>query len=108
MDSFEWFGEIGNQLYDSLKPPGDRHREIFNTATMGLESFGGGGGAPERDGHDWDESADLQHEANMNNWNDGWAAQQRNYNQSKLINTISRRNEEVAARWKDASALRQW
>ena len=44
MDSFEWFGNIGNQLYDSLKPPGDLHKEIFNTATMGLESFGGGGG----------------------------------------------------------------
>ena len=47
MDSFEWFGEIGNQLYDSLKPPGTSHREIFNTATMGLESFGGGGGGDE-------------------------------------------------------------
>ena len=44
MDSFEWFGEIGNQSYDSLKPPGDVFREVFNTATMGLESFGGGGG----------------------------------------------------------------
>lgn len=44
MDSFEWFGGIGNQQYDSLKPPGDIHRQTFDTAHMGLESFGGGGG----------------------------------------------------------------
>ena len=44
MDSFEWFTEIGNQQYDSLKPPGDISHETFNTATIGLESFGGGGG----------------------------------------------------------------
>ena len=57
MDSFEWFGNIGNQLYDSLKPPGEVQREIFNTATMGLESFGGGGGGNDaaEDQQDWQE-----------------------------------------------------
>ena len=44
MASIEWFTEIGNQQYDSLKPPGDISHETFNTATIGLESFGGGGG----------------------------------------------------------------
>ena len=107
MDSFEWFGEIGNQQFDSLKPPGDIHREVFSTATMGLESFGGppqGGG----DGPDFDEVADWQHEANMNNYDDGWERFQRDYNQSKLINAANRRNEEVVARLKDRVAKTQW
>ena len=44
MDSFEWFGGIGSQQFDSLKPPGDIYRETFDTARMGMESRGGGGG----------------------------------------------------------------
>ncbi len=44
MDSFELFGGIGNQLYDSQKPPGYIYKETFDTARMGMESRGGGGG----------------------------------------------------------------
>ncbi len=107
MDSFEWFGEIGNQQFDSLKPPGDIHREVFSTATMGLESFGGppqGGG----DGPDFDEVADWQHEAATNAYDDGWEREQRNFNQSVLINSVNRRNEEVVAQLKDKVAMTQW
>ena len=51
--------------FDSMLPPGDVYRKTFDTALMGMESKGGGGGGGS-DGPDWDEVADLQHEANMN------------------------------------------
>ena len=94
--------------FDSMLPPGDVYRKTFDTALMGMESKGGGGGGGGSDGPDWDEVADLQHEANMNNWNDGWDSVQRDYNQQMLLNAVSRRNEAVGAQWKDQTAIRQW
>ena len=105
MDKFEQFGELMNQ-FDSAMPPGDIRRKLTDKSLMGLEMRGGGGGGS--DGPDWDEVADLQHEAATNQDNDQWAAVQRDYNQSVLINTAKRHNEETAARWKDQSAIRQW
>jgi len=89
-------------------PPGTQHRYTFNRSLMGLEMMSGGGGGGGSDGPDWDEVADLQHEAAKNQDADNWAAAQRDWNQSRLINDAKRRNEEVAARWKDMSAVRQW
>ncbi len=90
-----------------MLPPGDQYRRKFDRSLMGLEMMSGGGGGGD-DGPDWDEVADLQHEAATNQDNDQWAAVQRDYNQSILINTAKRHNEETAARWKDQSAIRQW
>jgi len=106
MDKFEQFGELMNQ-FDSAMPPGDIRRKLTDKSLMGLEMRGGGGGGGS-DGPDWDEVSDLQHEAATNQDNDQWAAVQRDYNQSVLINTAKRHNEETAARWKDQSAIRQW
>ena len=105
MDKFEQFGELMNQ-FDSAMPPGDIRRKLIDKSLMGTEMRGGGGGGS--DGPDWDEVADLQHEAATNQDDDQWAAVQRDYNQSILINTAKRHNEEEAARWKDQSAIRQW
>ena len=105
MDKFEQFGELMNQ-FDSAMPPGDIRRKLIDKSLMGTEMRGGGGGGS--DGPDWDEVADYQHEAATNQDNDQWAAVQRDYNQSVLINTAKRHNEETAARWKDQSAIRQW
>ena len=90
-----------------MLPPGDQYHRKFDRSLMGLEMMSGGGGGGS-DGPDWDEVADLQHEAATNQDNDQWAAVQRDYNQSILINTAKRHNEETAARWKDQSAIRQW
>jgi len=90
-----------------MLPPGDQYHRKFDRSLMGLEMMSGGGGGGS-DGPDWDEVADLQHEAATNQDNDQWAAVQRDYNQSVLINTAKRHNEETAARWKDQSAIRQW
>ena len=90
-------------------PPGTQHRYTFNRSLMGLEMMsGGGGGGGGSDGPDWDEVADLQHEAATNQDNDIWDAAQRDYNQGVLINQAKRHNEETSARWKDQSAIRQW
>jgi len=105
MDKFEQFGELMNQ-FDSAMPPGDIRRKLIDKSLMGTEMRGGGGGGS--DGPDWDEVADYQHEAATNQDNDQWAAVQRDYNQSVLINTAKRHNEETAAQWKDQSAIRQW
>ena len=94
--------------FDSMLPPGDVYRKTFDTALMGMESKGGGGGGGGSDGPDWDEVADLQHEAALNQDKDIWEAAQRDSNQSRIINQAKRHNEEVAARWKDRSARRQW
>jgi len=105
MDSFD----IMNPNLDSMLPPGDIFRKTFDTALMGLESKkGGGGGGGGSDGPDWDEVADLQHEAATNQDKDIWEAAQRDYLQTKVINQVKRHNEETAARWKDQSAIRQW
>jgi len=91
-----------------MLPPGDQYRRKFDRSLMGLEMMSGGGGGGGSDGPDWDEVADLQHEAATNQDDDQWAAVQRDYNQGRVINQAKRHNEEVAARWKDQSAIRQW
>jgi len=90
-----------------MLPPGDQYHRKFDRSLMGLEMMSGGGGGGS-DGPDWDEVADLQHEAAENQDDDNWAAVQRDWIQSTVINEAKRRNEEVAARWKDQTAIRQW
>jgi len=107
MDSFEWFGEIGNQSYDSLKPPGNIHRETFCTARMGLESFGGGGGGGDQ-GPDWEEIADLAHEQNMNTWEYDWEQTQRRYNHQVLQNQAQRHAQEEQNRYNKAMQKEQY
>ena len=106
MDSFTWFGEIGNQQYDSLKPPGDIHKETFNTARIGLESLGGGGGGD--DGPDWEEVADLQHEQAMNSYNYDWDNTQRQYSHMLLQNEIQRRDQAVQHAYQTEQQKQQW
>ena len=88
-------------------PPGEQQRHVFNRSLMGLEMMSGGGGGGS-DGPDWEEIADKQQEAANNRDDDQWAAVQRDWNQSTLINIAKRHNEMVAADHKDMAAMRQW
>ena len=87
-----------------MLPPGDQYHRKFDRSLMGLEMMSGGGGGGS-DGPDWDEVADLQHEAATNQDNDQWAAVQRDYNQSILINTAKRHNEEAIAASDDIGCI---
>ena len=106
MDSFEWFGEIGNQLYDTLRPPGDIHRETFCTARMGLESFGGGGGTGAEDRYE--EIADKAHEQNMHTYEYDWEQTQRQYNHHILQNQAQRHAQEEQRRYNEAMQEEQY
>ena len=106
MDSFEWFGEIGNQPYDTLRPPGDIHRETFCTARMGLESFGGGGGTGAEDRYE--EIADKAHEQNMHTYEYDWEQTQRQYNHHILQNQAQRHAQEEQRRYNEAMQEEQY
>ena len=98
MDSFEWFGDIGNQQFDSLKPPGDIQRETFNAATMGLESFGGPGGGG---GGGDDDAAEKQYEYDLDLYDYNNLTADRNYEQQMLANVMQRRHIADVAEYHD-------
>ena len=110
MDSFEWFGGIGDQPYDSLKPPGDIQREIINTATMGLESFGGGGGGGGRDKpyKAMKKQQKIQDKANLKAWNYEWDQVQKGYNDTIVRNGLLRKQNEEALLYKEKTAEQSW
>ena len=93
---------------DSLLPPGEVFRKTFDTALMGLESKGGGGGQKGSSGPDWDEVADLQHEHAMNSYNYDWDNTQRSYNHQILQNIIQRRDQVEQHQYQTAQQEQQW
>jgi len=107
MDSFEMYGELMNQ-YDSLLPPGEIRKKILDTALMGLESKGGGGGDSGSSGPDWDEVADLQHEQAMNSYNYDWDNTQRQYNHMLLQNEIQKQDQLTQHTYQTAQQEQQW
>ena len=107
MDSFEWFGNMMDPNLDSLLPPGEVFRKTFDTALMGLESKGGGGGQ-KSSGPDWDEVADLQHEQAMNSFKYDWDNTQRMYNHQILQNTIQRRDQLQQHQYQTAQQEQAW
>ena len=111
MDSFEWFGEIGNQQFDSLKPPGDMFHETLNTATMGLESFGGGGGGGGGSDKQYEamkEQQEIQDKANEQAWNYEWDQVQRSHKDTLVRNMLTRKQNEEALLYKEATAKQNW
>ena len=109
MDSFEWFGDIGNQQFDSLKPPGDIQRETFNTAAMGLESFGGGGGGgidAAEEQQEWQEKqVEAQHDFALLREQHDWD-QLNDAAKDKLVrNIITRYKQEENLRYKEQGMI---
>jgi len=105
MDSFDMMGQ-----FDSMLPPGDIFRKTFDSALMGLESKGGGGGQKSggSDGPDWDEVADLQHEQAMNSYEYDWDNTQRQYNHMLLQNEIQRRDQFAQNQYQTGQQKQQW
>ncbi len=111
MDSFEWFGGIGNQQYDSLKPPGDIHRQTFDTAHMGLESFGGGGGGNDAadDQRDYQEKvAERQYEFDKLREQYNWDQLNRGAKDSLIRNIITRYKQEENLQYKEQTMVDKW
>jgi len=79
MDSFDMMGQ-----FDSMLPPGDIFRKTFDTALMGLESKGGGGG-----GKDY---ADEAHDYNKDMWEYNHDQAVEAWNESLKINEVNRQN----------------
>jgi len=112
MDSFEWFGNIGNQSYDSLKPPGDIQRETFNTATMGLESFGGGGGGGNDAADDQmefqKEQVEKRYEWDKLREQYDWDSLNRGAKDQLVRNIITRYKQEENLRYKEQGMIDKW
>ena len=102
MDSFD----IMNPNMDSMLTPGELFRKTFDTALMGLESKGGGGG--QSGGGVDPEIADLNHEQNMNNYNYAWDRAQDQYKHQLLQNEIQRRDLLAQNQWQEANQEQQW
>ena len=95
-----------NPNLDSMLPPGELFRKTFDTALMGLESKGGGGG--QSGGGVDPEIADLNHEQNMNNYNYAWDRAQDQYKHQLLQNEIQRRDLLAQNQWQEANQEQQW
>ena len=79
MDSFDMMGQ-----FDSMLPPGDIFRKTFDSALMGLESKGGGGGAEDytSEAHDYNKDMwEFNHDQAVESWNE-----------SLKINEVNRQN----------------
>ena len=103
MDSFDMM----NPNLDSMLPPGDVYRKTFDTALMGLESKGGGGGDSGAEDR-WEEQADLAHEQNMNTYEYNFEAAQRATNHQILQNEIQRRDQLAQHTYQTDQQIQQW
>ena len=93
-----------NPNLDSMLPPGDVYRNTFDTALMGLESKGGGGGDSGGDGA----SVEETHEYQMDLYDYNNLTIDRNYEQTLVANEVARYNQGLIADFQDRARAETW